>query len=82
MGRDAYQVTLCIQMSWKTALDTIDARLGLCSDAGNGLLRQWKMVIRKAYANFRENLPEFEPTSFTSLVIVTDGRSGIHVIRT
>ena len=57
-------------------MDTIDARLGLCSDAGNGLLRHRKMVIGKAYANFRENLPEFEPTSFTSLVIATDGRSG------
>ena len=63
-------------MSWKTALDTIDARLRLCSDAENGSLQHWKMVIGKAYANLRERLPEFEPTSFTSLVIATDGRSG------
>ena len=34
------------------------------------------MVIGKAYANLRERLPEFEPASFTSLVIATDGRSG------
>ena len=57
------------------ALDTIDARLGLCSDAENGLLRHWKVIIEKAYADFQENLPGFEPPSFASLVLATDGRS-------
>ncbi|KAF9783513.1 hypothetical protein BJ322DRAFT_158918 [Thelephora terrestris] len=61
--------------SWNTALDTIDARLGLCSDAEKGSLRNWKAVIEKAYEDFRANLPGFEPTSFDSLVLATDGRS-------
>jgi len=62
-------------LPWKRALDTIDARLGLCSDAGNGLLRHWKMIIEKASADFRENFPGFEPPLFASLVMAADGRS-------
>ena len=72
---DAHQVTLYNQMSWKTALDTIHARLGLCPDAGNGSLQHWKTAIEKACADFRENLPECKPDLFDSLVIATDGRS-------
>lgn len=34
------------------------------------------MVIEGAYADFRENLPEFKPDQFVSLVFATDGRSG------
>jgi hypothetical protein len=56
-------------------LDTIDARLGLGSGAENGPLRRRKTIIEKAYDDFRANLPGFEPTSFASLVIATDGRS-------
>lgn len=63
-------------MSWKVALDTIDARCRLHLDAANGSSGQWKMVIEGAYADFRENLPEFEPDQFVSLVFATDGRSG------
>lgn len=33
------------------------------------------MIIEKAYADFRENLPEFEPDAFACLVFATDGRS-------
>ena len=58
------------------ALDTIDARLGSRSNVENGSLRRWKVIIKKAYADFRENLPGFEPPSFLSLVLATDGRSG------
>lgn len=75
LSRDAYKVTLYEQISWKTALDTIDARLGLRSDEDNGQLRHWKMIIEKAYAEFQANLPEFEPPLFDSLVLATDGRS-------
>lgn len=62
-------------MSWKIALDTIDARLRLCSDAENGSLRHWKTIIEKAYADFQENFPGFEPNSFASLVAEEDGRA-------
>jgi len=62
-------------ISWKTALDTIDARLGLHLDAEKGSLRRWRMIIEKAYADFRENLPEFKPDEFACLVFATDGRS-------
>ena len=47
-------------MSRKTALETIDARLRLFSDAESGSLRRWKIAIEKAYAELRENLPGFE----------------------
>ena len=63
-------------MSWKTALVTIHARLGLCSDVGKGSLQHWKTAIEKACADFRENLlAECRPDPFASLVIATDGRS-------
>lgn len=63
-------------MSLKVALDTIDARVGLHSDAANESLGHWKMIIEKAYADFRENLPESGPGLFSSLVMAADGRSG------
>jgi len=62
-------------MSWKTALETIDARLRLFPVAENRMLQRWKIVIEKAYAELRENLPGFEPTTFTSLLLAADGRS-------
>ncbi|KAF9779638.1 hypothetical protein BJ322DRAFT_369059 [Thelephora terrestris] len=61
--------------SWNTMLDTIDTRLGLCSDAEKGSLQRRKAIIKKAYDDFQENLPGFEPSSFASLVIAADGRS-------
>ncbi|KAF9779639.1 hypothetical protein BJ322DRAFT_1088430 [Thelephora terrestris] len=68
-------VELLTGISWNTVLGTIDARLGLDSDAENGPLRRRKTIIAKAYDDFRANLPGFEPTSLASLVIATDGRS-------
>ncbi|KAF9779632.1 hypothetical protein BJ322DRAFT_1113432 [Thelephora terrestris] len=62
-------------MAWKAALDTIDARLGSYLGTENGSLRRWKVVIEGAYFNLRKNLPEYEPNSFVSLVLATDGRS-------
>jgi hypothetical protein len=56
-------------------LNTIDARLGLHLDGENGSLRDWKVVIGKAYDDFRANLPGHEPATFLSLVLATDGRS-------
>ncbi|KAF9779631.1 hypothetical protein BJ322DRAFT_1168073 [Thelephora terrestris] len=61
-------------MSWKTALDTIEARIGLHAGSENEPLGPWKMTIEKAYADFRENIPAFEPDLFASLVFATDGR--------
>ena len=75
MRRDAYWVTILGQACWKTALDTVDARLGLGLDAGNGSLGHWKTIIENAYANFQENFPGFEFNSFACLVIATDGRA-------
>jgi hypothetical protein len=74
-GETLTEFALWHQTSWKTALDTIEARLGLQLDPGNGSLGHWKTIIGKAYADFRENLPEFEPDLFVSLVFATDGRS-------
>ena len=62
-------------MSWKRALDTIDARTGLYPDTGNGSLERWKGAIQRAYADFQANLPGLGPNSFASLVMASDGRS-------
>ena len=75
MRRDAYRATLWHQISWKTALDTVEARLGLQLDAKNRSLGRWKIAIEKAYADFRENLPGFKPDPFASMVFASDGRS-------
>jgi len=62
-------------MSWKLALETIEARIRLHLDAENGSLGHWKTVVEKAYADFQANFPAFEPQSFACLVMSTDGRS-------
>jgi len=67
---------LLIGLSWKTALDTVNARLRLCSDPESRSLRHWKVIIERAYDEFRANLPGSEPTTFASQVFATDGRSG------
>ena len=74
MRWDAYQAALCIQMSWKMALDTIDARLGLRSAAENESLGRWKITIEKAFTDFRGKCPGFAPGTLPSLVIALDGR--------
>jgi hypothetical protein len=62
-------------MSWKTTLDSIDARLGLQLDTESESLRHWKTIVEDAYLNFQESFPGFEYNSFACLVIATDGRS-------
>ncbi|KAF9779635.1 hypothetical protein BJ322DRAFT_371116 [Thelephora terrestris] len=63
------------QMSWKTTLDSIDARLGLQLDTESESLRHRKTIVEDAYLNFQESFPGFECNSFACLVIATDGRS-------
>ena len=62
-------------MSWKRALDTIDARIGLHLDNESGSLQHWRIVIGRVYANFRSNFLGPEHHSFASSVISVDGRS-------
>ena len=63
------------QISWKRALDTIDARIGLCSHTENGSLRYyWRGVIGKAYADLQANLAGCEPNPLVSLALSIDGR--------
>ena len=63
------------QISWKTALDTIEVRSGLGHETENASLRCWRGVIEKAYANFQANLPGYGPTLLTSLALSVDGRT-------
>ena len=63
------------QMSWKRALDTIDARIGLRCHAESEPLRHWRGVIGKAYADFQTNFSGYEPTTLASLVPLADGRT-------
>jgi len=63
------------QMSWKRALDTIDARIGLRRHAESGSLQHWRGVIGKTYADFQANFSGYEPTTLASLVLLADGRT-------
>ena len=60
-------------MSWKRALDTIDARVEL--NLENGSLSNWEAVIGKAYADFQANFLGPGHNSFASSVLSVDGRS-------
>ena len=63
------------QISWKRALDTIDARIGLCSRAESGSLRYWGGVIGKVHANFQANLLGCGPSPILSVALLMDGRA-------
>ena len=63
------------QISWKRALDTIDARIGLRTDIESGSLRHWERVIRKVYADLQVGLSGYGPALLVSLALGTDGRS-------
>ena len=63
------------QISWRRALDTIDVRIGLCSQSGSGSLRYLREIIWKVHADFHANLRERGPSSFALLVPSTDGRT-------
>ena len=60
-------------MSWKTALDIIDARIGLGSDVESGSLRHWGRVIGKAYGDFEVGFSGYGPTLLVSLALGVDG---------
>ena len=62
-------------MSWKRALDTIDARIGMHLDTEKGSLGHWRVVLGKTYAHFQANFLGSEHNSFASFVISMDGRS-------
>ena len=62
------------QISWRRALDTIDRRIGSRPHAESEL-RYWKGVIERAYADFRANLPAYEPCQLASMVLASDGRT-------
>ena len=62
-------------MSWKRALDSIDARVGLNLETESGSLSRWGVVLTKAYADFQENFLGPGHTSFASAILLVDGRS-------
>ena len=64
------------QISWKRALDTIDARIELRSHAESGSLRHWRGVIKEAYADFQASLRGYGPSLVASLSLSVDGRTG------
>lgn len=64
------------QISLKRGLDTIDARLGLCSHAENESLRYLRGVIGKVHADFQANLQGCcGPSWILSGAVLVDGRT-------
>ena len=64
-------------MSWKRALDIIDARAGLRSavDVEGGSLRHWRRVIGKAHVDFQVGFLGHGPSLIISLAMGVDGRT-------
>ena len=62
-------------MSWKRALEIIDARIELGSDLENESLRHRRGVIGKAYAEFQVGFSGHGPAVLASLSIGVDGRT-------
>lgn len=65
------------QISWKTALDTIDACIEARPHAESEPLQRWRGVIGKAYADFQAN-PRLGcgANQLVSLALSLDGRTG------
>jgi len=63
------------QISWKRALDTIEARIRVRSPAESKSLRYWRGVIGKVHADFETNLLGCGPSTLMSLALLEDGRT-------
>jgi len=63
------------QISWKRALDTIDARIGSHSHAESESLRYLRGVIEKVHADLQANLQRCGPSPLISSVLLVDGRT-------
>ena len=63
------------QISWKTALNTINARIKSRPDVESELLRHWRGVIGEAYAGFQANPVGYGPNPMTSMFFSMDGRT-------
>ena len=63
------------QVSWTRALDTIDARIGLCSATESESLRHLRGVIGKVHADFQANLQGCGPSPVLSVAVLLDGRT-------
>ena len=62
------------QISWKRALDTIDALMESRPHAESGPLRYWRAAIGKAYTDTRLNPLEDGPSLLISSTLLMDGR--------
>ena len=63
------------QISWKRALDTIDALMESRSHAESGSLRYWRAAIGKAYTDTHLNPLEDGPDPLISSALSIDGRA-------
>ena len=63
------------QISWKRALDAIDARIVSRSYTGSESLRYWRGVIGKAYTDTQANPLEDGPDPLISSALSIDGRT-------
>lgn len=72
---DAYCVILNDWIYWKTALDTIEAWIGLYFDADpeHAPSQHRSTIIGKKCADFRANVLESGRNSFVSLVLLGEG---------
>ena len=62
-------------MSWKRALDVIDARIGLRPDIESGSLRHWRSVIAKAHVELQVSSLGYGPAPLVSLATGVDART-------
>ena len=63
------------QVSWKTALDTIDLCIGLRPHTESKSLRYWRGLIWKVHVDFQANLLKCRPSPLMSLALSVDGRT-------
>ena len=63
------------QISWKRALDTIDALMESRSHTESRLLRYWRAAIGKAYTDTHLNPLEDGPDPLISSALSIDGRT-------
>ena len=63
-------------MSWKRALEIIDARIGLTSDVESRSLRYWRSIIAKAHVDLQVASLGYGPSLLVSMAKRVDGRTG------
>ena len=68
-------MTNIVQVSWKTALGVIDARLATVPLEHGTKLRHWRETVVEIYSDFAEKLPDPELPTLARQASWVDGRA-------